>query len=80
LKVNKVSMLVSSVLFVFWYHSMNFLDTPRRFPREWTSFILLSRSYEQADGSQSHPTAETRIQFQVRPHEILGEPSGSVTS
>jgi hypothetical protein len=28
LKVNKVNLFVSSVLFVFWYHSPNFLDTP----------------------------------------------------
>jgi hypothetical protein len=29
LKVNKVNLFVSSVLFVFWYHSPNFVDTPR---------------------------------------------------
>jgi hypothetical protein len=28
LKANKVNLLVSSVLFVFWYHSPNILDTP----------------------------------------------------
>jgi hypothetical protein len=28
LKVNKVHLFVSSVLFVFWYYSPNFLDTP----------------------------------------------------
>jgi hypothetical protein len=28
LKVNKLNLFVSSVLFVFWYHSPNFLDTP----------------------------------------------------
>jgi hypothetical protein len=28
LKTNKVNLFVSSVLFVFWYHSLNFLDTP----------------------------------------------------
>jgi hypothetical protein len=27
-KANKVNLFVSSVLFVFWYHSPNFLDTP----------------------------------------------------
>jgi hypothetical protein len=26
----KVNLFVSSVLFVFWYHSLNFLDTPHR--------------------------------------------------
>jgi hypothetical protein len=30
LKANKVNMFVSSVLFVFWYHSPNVLDTPRK--------------------------------------------------
>jgi hypothetical protein len=29
LKANKVNFFVSSVSFVFWYHSPNFLDTPR---------------------------------------------------
>jgi hypothetical protein len=29
LKANKVNLFVSPVLFVFWYHSLNFLDTPR---------------------------------------------------
>jgi hypothetical protein len=28
LKANKVNLFVSSVLFVFWYHSPNILDTP----------------------------------------------------
>jgi hypothetical protein len=30
LKANKVNLFVSSVLFVFWYHSPNFLDTPHK--------------------------------------------------
>jgi hypothetical protein len=29
LKANKVNLFVSSVLFLFWYRSLNFLDTPR---------------------------------------------------
>jgi hypothetical protein len=29
LNANKVNLFVSSVLFVFWYHSQNYLDTPR---------------------------------------------------
>jgi hypothetical protein len=29
LKASKVNLFVSSVLFVFWYHSRKFLDTPR---------------------------------------------------
>jgi hypothetical protein len=28
IQTNKVNLFVSSVLFVFWYHSSNFLDTP----------------------------------------------------
>jgi hypothetical protein len=28
LKANEVNLFVSSVLFVFWYHSPNILDTP----------------------------------------------------
>jgi hypothetical protein len=28
LKANKVHLFVSYILFVFWYHSPNFLDTP----------------------------------------------------
>jgi hypothetical protein len=28
LKANKVNLFVSSVLFVFWFHSPNVLDTP----------------------------------------------------
>jgi hypothetical protein len=29
LKANKFNLFVSSVLFIFWYHSPNVLDTPR---------------------------------------------------
>jgi hypothetical protein len=36
LKANEVNLLVSSVLFVFWYHSPNFLDTPRSCPYRLT--------------------------------------------
>jgi hypothetical protein len=36
LKANKVNLFVSSVLFVFWYHSPNFLDTPRRWRYVWS--------------------------------------------
>jgi hypothetical protein len=42
LKANKVSLFVSSVLFVFWYHSPNFLDTPRitELPSYWMPLPL----------------------------------------
>jgi hypothetical protein len=33
LKASKVNLFVSSVLFVFWYHSPNFLDIPHT--RAW---------------------------------------------
>jgi hypothetical protein len=29
LKANNVNLLIYSALFVFWYHSTNFLNTPR---------------------------------------------------
>jgi hypothetical protein len=29
LMANKVNLFVSPALYVFWYHSPNFLDTPR---------------------------------------------------
>jgi hypothetical protein len=31
---NKVNFFVSSILFVFWYHSPKFLDTPHTYARE----------------------------------------------
>jgi hypothetical protein len=40
LKANKVNLLVSSFLFVFWYHSQNVLDTPRTHA-PWNSIALL---------------------------------------
>jgi hypothetical protein len=42
LKVNKVNLFVSSVLFVFWYHSPNFLGTPRM-------ILMLTNSYLQIE-------------------------------
>jgi hypothetical protein len=45
LKVNKVNFLVSSVLFVFWYCSPNFLDTPRMMYS--TSYNAMWSSLEQ---------------------------------
>jgi hypothetical protein len=39
LKTNKVNLFVSSVLFVFWYHSPNFLDTPRTVWKFFGGFI-----------------------------------------
>jgi hypothetical protein len=42
LKANKVNLFVSSVLFIFWYHSPNFLDTPRIIYLRLNECVLLS--------------------------------------
>jgi hypothetical protein len=50
LKANKVNLFVSSVLFVFWYNSPNFLDTPRK-----TKQQIMSVGFGQRDvSSRSH--------------------------
>jgi hypothetical protein len=41
LKANKVNLFVSSVLFVFWYHSPNFLDTPHTTVECHQLFVML---------------------------------------
>jgi hypothetical protein len=41
LKSNKVNLFVSSVLFVFWYHSPNFLDTPGIFQKKVKVLFVL---------------------------------------
>jgi hypothetical protein len=40
LKANKVNLFVSFDLFVFWYHSPNFLDTPLKLPHVYPSVSL----------------------------------------
>jgi hypothetical protein len=42
LKANKVNLFVSSVLFVFWYHSPNVLDTPHICNISWLRVKFLS--------------------------------------
>jgi hypothetical protein len=42
LRANKVNLVVSSVLFVFWYHSSNVLDTPHICNISWLR-VKLSR-------------------------------------
>jgi hypothetical protein len=44
LKVNKVNLFVSSVLFVFWYQSPKLLDTPRVFKESCAHFYTLNRA------------------------------------
>jgi hypothetical protein len=46
LKVNKVNLFVSSVLFVFWYRSPNFLDTPLNTYSRFHPFHSPRRSLE----------------------------------
>jgi hypothetical protein len=64
LKANKVNLFVSSVLFVFWYYSPNFLDTPR--------ISMLQVGYEPAIPASEHPqnhaldhVATGSVQFNV---------------
>jgi hypothetical protein len=77
LKANKVNLFVSSVLFVFWYHSPYFLDTPRINPSQHFpfgaafvcqagNFWTLLRTY--LVGSSRHLLTRWRkmIQFQKR--------------
>jgi hypothetical protein len=40
LKANRFNLFVSSVAFVFWYHSPNFLDTPR-ITADYTNNIIM---------------------------------------
>jgi hypothetical protein len=45
LKAKKVNLCVSPVLFVFWYHTLNFLDTPHIYQNTVSypkTFTLLS--------------------------------------
>jgi hypothetical protein len=42
LKANKVNLFVSSVLFVFWYQSQNFLDTPHSIFLKYVDKIQVS--------------------------------------
>jgi hypothetical protein len=48
LKANKVNFFVSSLLFVFWYHLPNFLDTPRIYVVDvrWKHSITVPRDPE----------------------------------
>jgi hypothetical protein len=50
LKANKVNLFVSSVLFVFWYHSPNFLDTPRIFSSKQSPTHLRITFHKQRSG------------------------------
>jgi hypothetical protein len=49
LKVNKVNLFVSSVLFVFWYHSPNVLDRPCTADKRkiLLNFVQLDKTYNE---------------------------------
>jgi hypothetical protein len=61
LKANKVSLFVSSVLFVFWYHSPNFLDTPRMPHLSFPEAALSSRSLVWQCARHKFLLAQSRI-------------------
>jgi len=47
LKANKVNLFVSSVWFVFWYHSLNSLDTPHTLSQTYNTITI--KQYSKAD-------------------------------
>jgi hypothetical protein len=51
LKANKVNLFVSSFLFVFWYHSPKFLDTPRKNHVGNEDYYDYSRGFSSSNGS-----------------------------
>jgi hypothetical protein len=55
LKANKVNLFVSSVFFVFWYHSPNFLDTQHAAPTHCSN-ILQWGATEKSDDFQYNGT------------------------
>jgi hypothetical protein len=52
LKANKADMFVSSVLFVFWYNSPNFLDTLRTPTALCVAFRLRSKADGRFDDTE----------------------------
>jgi hypothetical protein len=66
LKANKVNLLVSSLLFVFWYHSPNFLDT---------TYKHVLHSMETVDGQRKYEGMEQQWMSrakEISPLDILG--------
>jgi hypothetical protein len=63
LKVNKVHLFVSSVLFVFCYHSPNFLDTPR-IPGQRGAVVETAGRHVSTSGAwrQSHRTVTCAVE------------------
>jgi hypothetical protein len=61
LKANKVNLFVSSVLFVFWYHSPNFTDTPRTNKGDDADIAHLLHAHEKCHLIYRLQTSETKI-------------------
>jgi hypothetical protein len=62
-KDNKVNLFVSSLLFVFWYHSPNFLDTKR------TKLYVYSRGQAVAQFCKG-PWKIVRLPTSIFPHSV----------
>jgi hypothetical protein len=64
LKANKVNWFVSSVLFVSWYHSPNFLDTPRVYPIHMpSSGIIPKKLHSSIESGDKKHTQNNRHSF-----------------
>jgi hypothetical protein len=60
LKANKVNLFVSSVLFVFWYHSPNVSDTPHIWNISWLRVTAKSRIAVSPTVAQYHSLTISR--------------------
>jgi hypothetical protein len=70
LKANKVNLFVSSVLFVFWYHSPNVLDTLHICNISWLrvkGVLLLYQSY--THGTYIFKIIDTKQARIIKSHE-----------
>jgi hypothetical protein len=65
LKANKFNLFVSSVLFVFWYHSPNFLDTTCDL-MYYTQFKAVEASRSQWPVVQTHMTCPVTRKVQQK--------------
>jgi hypothetical protein len=61
LKANNVNLFVSSVLFDFWYHSPNFLDTPRRLQLKTTIYFSAMQTYLPSPIQQQQVFVESEV-------------------